>query len=68
MRVLNTSLCRSCKYSCKARGLIESCTSYKLGKQTSQGAQMSIYDCINGIKVDTLKGMEYKYGKIFEDE
>jgi hypothetical protein len=68
MRVLNTSLCTSCKYRCRSRYSIDSCTQYKLGKKGSQGVQMTIYDCINGINIETLKGEEYKYGKMFEDD
>jgi hypothetical protein len=70
MKVLNTSLCTSCKYRCRSRYSIDSCTQYKIGKKESQGVQMTIYDCINGIRVDTLKiEHELKYGQpFFEDD
>jgi hypothetical protein len=69
MRTLDTSLCTSCKYRCRSRYSIDSCTQYKSGKKVSQGVQMTIYDCINGIGIETLKiEHEMKYGQPFFDE
>jgi hypothetical protein len=67
MKASYVTLCKSCKYRCKSRYFVDSCSSYRHGKKVAQGVQMTIYDCINGINVETLKGMEYKYGKVFED-
>jgi hypothetical protein len=66
MRVLNTSLCTSCKYRCRSRYFVDSCTSYRLGKKASEDVQMTIYDCINGINIETLKQVsEEKYERPF---
>ena len=69
MRSLNTSLCKSCKYRCRSRYFVESCTSYRKGNKVSEDVQMTIYDCINGIGVETLKlEHEMKYGQPFFDD
>ena len=69
MNASYVTLCKSCKYRCKSRYFVHSCSSYRLGKKVSEDVQMTIYDCINGIKVDTLKiEHELKYGQPFFDD